>query len=59
MRASVVARGTLVDILAGVIIRGQFVSRNIRTATLVAPFEVRAGALAWTMPVIHQALVNI
>ena len=59
VRASTVVRETLVDILAGVIIRGQFVTGNIGAATLVASFQIDASALAWTVRVIHQALVNV
>lgn len=57
--ASPVVGRTLVDILAGVIIRGQFVAGDIGTVALVAPFEIDATALARPVPVIHQALVNV
>lgn len=59
MGASPVVGRTLVDILAGVIIRGQFVAGDIGTVALVAPFEIDATALARPVPVIHQALVNV
>lgn len=59
MGASSVVGRTLVDILAGVIIRGQFVAGDIGTVALVAPFEIDATALARPVPVIHQALVNV
>lgn len=59
MGTSPVVGRALVDILAGVIIRGQFVARNIGTVALVAPFEIDASALARPVPVIHQALVNV
>lgn len=59
VRTTGVVIRALVYVLAGMVVRSQFKSRDIRAAALVTAFEITTGTLTRAVPVVRQTLVNI